>query len=937
MDSTRIKVMERLQRLGRAPGADSSLFVRDSLRQDSLRLNRGSGRSAGADSTRAAILGLPGYALTEYEGGRAEFGADDRELRLRAPEGGRARVNRDGVEVQADTSITYSEASGRVRTVGSSTFTPPQGDPVESGALIYDLQSQRGSAVAAQTAYAQGSARWQITGDMPYANPDSTFMSHARFTSCELEEPHYHFETDEIKIVGNSVLIARPVRLYFADVPVAWLPFIAQSLSRGRSSGLLTPRFSVNDIVRSSGGYNRRVSNVGFYWAMSDYSDAIVAFDWFSNNFVSLTGSTASRWTRQFLEGNLNFRQYWRENGRTERSFNTRHSWEMNERTRLRGSANWISNTDFLAENSINTREVVQTIDSEGGFSRRFDWGNLLGQVNRKEFLSSGKVEWTLPSLSVNLSTITLFAAPSATAGFFNNATWSGGASFRRNTVGYPERATFDPSLLNTAVTTGSVSSNLGFGRLMFSQGVDVREEADVGIPEAYLLYGDSATDAGLLSGAAARDVTRTTLTWNTSVRYQQQLFGSTTITPNLSLNGRQFRSDTSRIAQSFVSAPAAVSFGATLKTDVYGFWRGGIPEALGFEAIRHKFSPSFDYSWSPEKNPTPLQSDVFGARVLQPRNALSVTLNQTWEAKRVEEDDDSTVTSGGGAPAEPSGIGGSAGEPRRIESAPIVNLLALRTSVVRYDFVEADSAGSFIAGFETTRLTNQVSSDFLRGLQLSVEHDLFRDTPVEGQSRPTRDFDVHLSRLNLSFSLNDRSGIFRWLGLSRAVETDEDREAEEYDDDLDPIDADDPFTDGGATDESSMVPDADRRAIGERVQGGGGGRGGWNASLSYALTRPRDAARESSQMVNGTLTLKPTEHWDMSWMTAYDIEESRFNDHTIRLSRDLHRWKANFDFVNAANGNWTFRFEVSLIDNQDLKFDYEQRNLDVGLPPSSR
>ena len=36
---------------------------------------------------------------------------------------------------------------------------------------------------------------------------------------------------------------------------------------------------------------------------------------------------------------------------------------------------------------------------------------------------------------------------------------------------------------------------------------------------------------------------------------------------------------------------------------------------------------------------------------------------------------------------------------------------------------------------------------------------------------------------------------------------------------------------------------------------------------------------------------------------------------------------------MQTATGNWSFRFEVSLTDNRDLKFDYRQRNLDVGLP----
>ena len=84
---------------------------------------------------------------------------------------------------------------------------------------------------------------------------------------------------------------------------------------------------------------------------------------------------------------------------------------------------------------------------------------------------------------------------------------------------------------------------------------------------------------------------------------------------------------------------------------------------------------------------------------------------------------------------------------------------------------------------------------------------------------------------------------------------------------------------------------------------------------------------------------MNPTEHWDLSWRTSYDLELGQFNDHAVRLTRDLHRWQANFDFLKTATGNWTFRFEVSLLDNRDLKFDYQQRNLETSgaRRPSSR
>ena len=48
---------------------------------------------------------------------------------------------------------------------------------------------------------------------------------------------------------------------------------------------------------------------------------------------------------------------------------------------------------------------------------------------------------------------------------------------------------------------------------------------------------------------------------------------------------------------------------------------------------------------------------------------------------------------------------------------------------------------------------------------------------------------------------------------------------------------------------------------------------------------------------------------------------------HAIRLERDLHRWHASFSFLKAPNGNFAFSFYVALLDQPDIKFDYEQQS----------
>jgi len=934
-DSTEIRILERIRRLGRAPGADSVLFVQDSVRLAQAAAGIRPGSGAGLDSIAQALLRMPGYSLTEYQGTSADFDAQDRILLLRAGEAERARLTQEGMQIEADSSITFNQTTGQLRGIGDPTFTPAQGDPVTSSTMIYDLDEGRGSAIDAETTYMQAGARWIVRGDMPFAAQDSSFMSHARFTSCDLEVPHSHFETDEIKIVGGRVLVARSVRLHFADVPVFWLPFVAQSLSSGRASGLLTPRFSVNDIVRTSTGYRRRVSNIGFYWAMSDYSDALFAIDWFSQTFVSVQGTAQYRFNRYFLNGDANVRRYWREGGDTEWAVDTRHDWQPDERTDLRISSRFATSSTFVQENSFNPREVTQSIDSEGGLGRRFDWGMLSVSANRRNYLSDDRKEWTLPSASLSLSPITLFAAPIGEGSVFNNMTWSGSANVRRSTVDRALPDTFSIAQASTATSDGSVSSNLSIGNLTFSQNVNATRNETLRVPEAYIANRDSADRTLLIPSAPARDIAQETVGWQAGVNYQQQLIGSTTLTPRLSVSGNMARSDTSSVARNFVSAPSRVAFGAQLKTDVYGFF----PGFAGYEAVRHKISPSFDYQWSPSTTPSDLQSQVFGSRALQPQNAVSVTFNQTFEAKRaapVREGADTAATGTAvdslGAPldslATRTAPQDSAGGPRRVQQAQIVNLLSLRTSVVRYDFVQADSAGSFLQGFETTRLSNQISSDILRGLSVSTEHDLFRDELGPERTIVARNFEPHLSQVNLSFSLGSSSALFRLLGLSGGGAADEPEPTEA----VGPLDAQ------TVTDESSIIPGGGLPgAPGSRPSPSSGNAGTWNASFSYSLQRPRDDTQPARQMLTSTLQLQPTDNWNLSWQTAYDIERGSFADHSIRLTRDLHEWQANFDFLQTATGNWSFRFEVSLLANRDLKFDYDQQNLDLGLPSQSR
>ncbi|HKK92914.1 MAG TPA: putative LPS assembly protein LptD, partial [Longimicrobiales bacterium] len=397
-----------------------------------------------------------------------------------------------------------------------------------------------------------------------------------------------------------------------------------------------------------------------------------------------------------------------------------------------------------------------------------------------------------------------------------------------------------------------------------------------------------------------------------------------TTLTPRISLSGSWLRSDTVAVAQDFVASPTRLTFGAQLRGDLYGFF----PGFGSFEQIRHKVSPSFSYDYAPATNPTDLQNQVFGASARRAQNVLAVTLNQTFEAKRrpEREEGDSTSTTGGSEDRGRSTelLGGDGEELRRIEQGEVVSLLALRTSAIQYDFVQADSLGDFIDGFRTTTISNTLSSDVLSGFSVQMQHDLFDQEAGAG-----RTFAPKLTRLNFGFRLDNNSPVANLFGLLGDGERTPEQQAADSVAalaDEEPEFEGDEFGFGGGS-ESRIIPNADEVAGRRDRSSLGGPVGRWSADLQYALTRSRGDT-DGSQTVQARFQLKPTQLWEMSWATGFDIDTGEFSDHRIRLTRDLHRWEANFDFVQTATGNWSFRFEVRLSDQQDLKFDYEQRSL---------
>lgn len=149
-----------------------------------------------------------------------------------------------------------------------------KGDRLNGHLMTYDLGTRTGTVYEAKTAYERGLYR----GDrIRKAGDDQLDVLHGSYSTCDLDQPHYHFSSRWMKIYLKDKLVAKPVVFYLRNIPVLALPFYVFPIKPGRHSGFLFPQFEFGFSNRSG----QFLRNAGYYWAPNDYMDLTLAADYY--------------------------------------------------------------------------------------------------------------------------------------------------------------------------------------------------------------------------------------------------------------------------------------------------------------------------------------------------------------------------------------------------------------------------------------------------------------------------------------------------------------------------------------------------------------------------------------------------------------------------------------------------------------------------------
>lgn len=850
-----------------------------------------------ADSIIQQLLELKGYSVTRYQADTATVEPTSRKVELR----GNATTERSGGVLEART-IRYQEGECLIEAMGEPHFF--QGTQVLIGtAARFNTCTERGVVREALTTFPEGGANWFVRGNLAVDSSRSRlYGGHAELTSCSLPIPHYHFATSEVKWVSQSVIVARPAVLYVRDVPILWVPFLFQDTKTGRRSGILIPQFGFNDIVRNQRGYNRQISNLGYYWAPNDYLDAQIQMDWFSRRYLAFSLTAGYRIRDRFLSGSASYTEHHESGGSVSRSIDWRHMQQFNVTTSLNLDIHYATNSSVIARNSIDPLVTTQQISSNGALVKRFPWGQFTAGLTRRQNITDGSGEMTLPTVALTPKPLD----------FGTSVTWSPSLNFNnRYTFKTPLPALLVPGgsaggVDSVPQTAGSRNSSLSIqtplrlGTFNLPLSLDLVDADSTGrfattvrIPDPNSTNpADSITVTQYRNGGFG-----SSFNWNTSLSLPILFRSTWKLQPTVGISNATtgpFAIRNALTGGRFVHQGLRPRFGLSIAPTFFGFF----PGIGGIARIRHSISPIVSWSYSPESK----VSEEYARAVAGPgrpitlsspaTQSLSVQLSQNFEGKGRQAPDDTLGT-----------------------NVRKFRILSINTSAITYDFEQAKQEGR--TGWATQTLNNVLASDLIPGFTLNVAHDLW-DGPVG--TKGTR-FSPFLQSVSTAFSITENTlrSIGAVFGLARRPAG-----APSQPPGLQP-----PLGLGGVPEPGSIRRNTLMQPNQSLTRGGQAFNA--NITLNISRTRPNDAlgvAGTTNSSIGLNTRFSPTRFWGVGWSTQYNTAQHTFESQQIQLTRDLHEWRASFNFVRSPNGNFAFYFAIFLTDLPDINYKYNQTTI---------
>jgi len=449
------------------------------------------------------------------------------------------------------------------------------------------------------------------------ANEEIHFLK-GRFTSCNLEEPHYHFQLSKAVMVPDKRIVSGPMNLWILGVPTPLgLPFSIIPQMEDKTQGLIFPEI----VMPSTFGFGFK--DLGYYIPINDNLQTTVYGSLYSRGSWGVRNRTdyAKRYRYTgYLD--LGFQQFRR--GFPDSTFTNKSTvqWQHSKDVKSNPYWNFRSNVNFQSDNDTknnldpnNDQYFNNSLNSDIIISRNFPGKPLKmgAKLSLRQNSISENVSLSSPVINANMTRI------------------------------FPFKKVIKPGKSN------------GLKELLRSFSVTYNFEG-----QNRATFGDSLIPQRDFAGINSSFMNG--ISQDTKLQTTASVFKNTLkITPSLSYNNymnfQQIERDYDLLT-STVNTDTTQQFGmahdlrinASMTTVLYSYYRYiGKNKPI----LRHVMTPSLSYSFRPNLNTvktyitatdtieySPFENSLYSIRSTSNQQIVTFGINNTFELKRKSEKD---------------------------------------------------------------------------------------------------------------------------------------------------------------------------------------------------------------------------------------------------------------------------------------------------------
>jgi len=232
-----------------------------------------------------------------------------------------------------------------------------------------------------------------------------------RLTTCDLEEPHYHFQLSKAVIVPNKRIVSGPMNLWVKGIPTPLgLPFSYIPNQEKKTSGLLFPEF----VPMSNYGFG--VQNLGYFIPINDRFQTAVYANLYSRGSWGLRNDLDYS-KRYGFSGKLSigFQQFNVGFPTNDKKNKLSIQWSHRKATKSNPYWNFSSNVNFVSDNTaknnldpINPDYFKNSFNSDINLNRSFPGKpfNMGMKISMRQNAQAKNIALMSPIMTANLTRI---------------------------------------------------------------------------------------------------------------------------------------------------------------------------------------------------------------------------------------------------------------------------------------------------------------------------------------------------------------------------------------------------------------------------------------------------------------------------------------------------------------------------------------------------